>query len=110
MACRNTDGCDGVRIMVMIYGKSKISILYKKGGQNSVNIFTNDYDRLVFLPHNLYNDFKVTWGGGNCKLHSRWMSVFERSTATGYKSIQVSYQLLMLLTTYVVMMEHCHRI
>ena len=35
---------------------------------------------------------QVTWGGGNCKLHLRGMSVFERSQQSGYKSIQVSIQ------------------
>ena len=35
----------------------------------------------------------MTWGGGDCKLHLRGMSVFERSQEAGYKSIQVNLNL-----------------
>ena len=77
MACRNTDGCDGVLPLSL----KDHDDVYGDDGEDD-----DDHD-------DVYNDdetYKVTWGGGDCKLHSRWMSVFERSTAQGYESIQVS--------------------
>lgn len=31
----------------------------------------------------------VTWGDGTCSLHSRGMSVFERSPRPGHQSVQI---------------------
>ena len=74
MACRNTDGCDGVNT----------KDVEKDGDEDG------DHEDEDVPNDEMMKLYKVTWGGGDCKLHSRWMSVFERSTAQGYESIQVS--------------------
>ena len=75
MACRNTDGCDGVSIWLWWCDD------FDHGGGDDGG------GELVMV---LMENPKVTYGGGDCKLHSRGMSVFERSEQSGYKSIQVS--------------------
>ena len=74
MACRNTDGCDGV----LPRSWKDHDDVYDDNDEGDGDVYNDD------------ETYKVTWGGGDCKLHSRWMSVFERSTAQGYESIQVS--------------------
>ena len=62
-------------------------------GEDDEDVYDDDATDDDDDDDDVYNDdetYKVTWGGGDCKLHSRWMSVFERSTAQGYESIQVS--------------------
>ena len=99
MACRNTDGCDGVSILLWwcdvidgfdhgsgAGGDDGDDADGGGGGDDGDDGDDGGGEQGMVLMENP----KVTYGGGDCKLHSRGMSVFERSEQSGYKSIQVS--------------------